>query len=876
MVNTGSRALALMVIILAASPQTPAATAQLPAGFTDALQPRSIGPAGMSGRVADVEVMRGHPGVIYVGAATGGVWRSADGGLRWNPIFDDAPTQGVGAVAVSPADPDVIWVGTGEGNPRNSAGVGMGLFKSEDGGGTWRRVGFADSERIHRVLAHPTDPDVAYVGVMGPAWSDGTERGVYRTTDGGASFERMLYVDEKTGVADLVMDPADPDRMLAAMWQFRRWPWFFESGGAGSGLYLSEDGGVHWTRLTAEHGLPEGPLGRIGVSIHHGDPRIVYALVEAERSALLRSDDGGRTWRTVNDDPRVANRPFYYADIRVDPVDPDRLYNLHSSLQVSTDGGETFETVVSSSIIHGDVHELWIDPEEPNELIMGNDGGIAFSHDYGATWRFVENLPVGQFYHVDIDHEIPFNVYGGMQDNGSWYGPSSVWESRGIMNAHWRRVGGGDGFWVSTDFGDGRFGYSQSQGGALSRFDKVTGDRWGIRPRAEPGQEELRFNWNAAFHVDAMDSSTIYLGSQFVHRSRDAGVTWETISPDLTTDDPEKQRQEESGGLSPENTGAEAHTTIISIATSAIMPGVIWVGTDDGNVQLTRNGGADWTNVGRNIQRIPPGTWVSHVEPSKHDPATAYVVLDDHRRGSAATYIYRTRDWGRTWVSLATEDLTGFMHAVEEDPVAPDLLFLGGELGLWVSVDGGDAWTKWDGGFPAVPVRSLVVHPRDHDLVLGTHGRSLWIVDDIQPLRALAMDPSIMDTEVTVFQPAPAYAHEVAEGIGYRSVGMAMQFGASKPRGVLVSYWLGRARDEGVEVEVEDGSGQVVATLRGPGARGINRLVWDLRMRSSDQGEGRFGGAEASPGGYLVRVRADGAVDSTVARVLPDPRAGGR
>lgn len=867
----------LMAALSAAAIPGPA-TAQLYSEALDALRPRPIGPAGMSGRVADIDVLPGSPGVIFVGAATGGLWRSADGGLTWTPIFADAPAQGIGAVAVSPAAPNVVWAGTGEGNPRNSAGVGFGLYKSQDGGQSWRSVGFENSERIHRVIAHPHDPDVAYVGVMGPAWSDGTERGVYRTSDGGQSWDRLLYVDERTGVADLVMDPSDPNRLFAAMWEYRRWPWFFESGGPGSGLYVTEDGGAEWTRIGAEAGLPEGNLGRIGVAIHHGDPRIVYALVEAETSALVRSDDGGRSWRTVNDQRGIANRPFYYADIRVDPQDPDRVYNLFSSIQVSTDGGQSFQTVVPSSIIHGDVHELWIDPQEPNRLIMGNDGGIAFSYDYGETWRFVENLPIGQFYHVEIDHEVPYNVYGGMQDNGSWYGPSSVWETRGIANAHWRRVGGGDGFWVSPDYRNPRFGYSQSQGGALSRFDRLTGERWGIRPRPEPGQDGLRFNWNAAFHVDAIDSATIYLGSQFVHRSVDNGQSWEVISPDLTTNDPDKQRQAESGGLTRENTGAETHTTILSIATSQLTPGVIWAGTDDGNVQLSRNGGRTWENVGRNISGVPVGTWVPHVEPSKHDPATAYVVFDDHRRGNWQPYVYRTTDWGRTWTSLATEALFGFMHALEEDHVSPDLLFLGGEFGLWVSVDGGASWTKWGAGFPAVPVRSLVIHPRDHDLVLGTHGRSIWILDDIQPLRELARHSQLASAALALFEPAPAIAYTQAEGIGYRSTGMAMQFADSRPRGALLTYWLESAEPDGVRVEVLDASGDVVAVMEGPGAPGMNRVHWDLRMQPSGQGGGggARGGREAAPGAYVVRVTAGQQVATTLARVHPDPRNAAR
>ncbi len=832
---------------------------------------RSIGPAGMSGRVSDVDVNPDDPTVIFVGAATGGVWRSRDGGVSWQPVFDEQPVLGIGAVAIAPSNPDVVWVGTGEGNPRNSAGVGNGVYRSRDGGDTWRHVGLERSERIHRIVVHPDDPNTVYVGAMGPAWSDGTERGVFKTVDGGESWERVLYVDEGTGVADLVMDPHNPDKLFAAMWSFRRWPWFFRSGGPGSGLFATRDGGASWTRTTPEDGLPGGELGRMGVAISRSNPNVVYALVEAERSELLRSDDGGSRWRTVSDRDGVAPRPFYYADLRVDPTNENRLYSLHSAIQVSEDAGLSFTTVVPSRIIHGDVHELWIHPEDSRFMILGEDGGIAITHDRGRNWRFVENLPLAQFYHLNVDMAVPFNVYGGLQDNGSWFGPMTVWAERGIMNQHWTRVGSGDGFATLVDFGDPRYGYSMSQGGNLMRFDKVTGQRRDIKP-VHPDGLPLRFSWNAALNVDPHDSTTIYLGSQFVHRSRDGGASWEIISPDLTTNDPEKQRYRESGGLSIDASGAEAHTTILSIAPSPIESGLIWATTDDGNVQITRDDGATWTNVGDRIGGLPTTTWAPHVEPSSHDPATAYVVFDDHRRGNWTPYAYRTEDYGSTWQSLATDDVYGFVHVIEEDPVEPRLLFLGTEFGMYVSLDRGASWMPWRNGLPAAPVRAIVVHPRDHDLAIGTHGRAAYIVDDVRPLRTLASEPQRVADGLAVFPLAPAVQYVEAEAQGYRSTGHAMFMGDLRPYGALVHYWMARGgADEAATIEIRDEAGDLVRTLTGTADRGLNRAVWDLRM-SGPEGSDSGPGPWALPGAYAVRVQVGDAVAEGAVDVVADPR----
>ena len=596
---------------------------------------------------------------------------------------------------------------------------------------------------------------------------------------------------------------------------------------------------------------------------------MVYALVEATRSELLRSDDGGLTWTTVNDDPGVNPRPFYYADLRVDPWNENRVYRLHSAVQVSEDAGRTFRTVVPSAIIHGDIHELWIDPSNPSHMILGEDGGIAFTYNRGDTWRFVENLPLAQFYHITVDDAVPFNVYGGLQDNGSWVGPSTVWENKGILNAHWTRVGGGDGFSVMPDRSNpDRYGYSQSQGGNLLHFDKLTGARRSIRP-VHPDGVDLRYNWNAALTWDPFDAGVIYIGSQFLHRSEDQGRTWSIISPDLTTNDPEKQRAYESGGLTVDASGAEMHTTILSIGPSAMERGLIWVGTDDGHVQVTRDGGESWTNVRDRIPDLPEGIWVPDVQPSKHVAGRAYAVAEDHRRGDWTPRVYVTEDYGDSWTSLATDGIDGFVHAIEEDPENPDLLFLGTEFGLRVSMDRGQSWETFRAGVPAVPIRDLVVHPRDGDLVLGTHGRAVLIVDDVRPLREVATDSEITSRTVHAFQPPPALDVQVAEAIGYRSTGHAMQQGETRPVGALLSYWASEAGP--VELEIE-GSGSLVYSAQLQSSEGVNRVHWNLRPGGRADEDVHPRQITVASGQYVVRFTAGDTTSETTLEVRPDPR----
>mgnify|MGYP001212033983 CR=1 FL=1 len=847
-----------------------------------AMMPRSIGPAGMSGRITAIDGVADDPNVLWVGTATGGVWKSTNGGTTWAPVFDDKRVSGIGAVAIDPSRPDWVWIGTGEGNPRNSAGVGAGIFKTQDNGETWQYLGLPESERIHRIIVHPDNSDVVWVGVMGPAWSDGEVRGVYKTEDGGSTWRRVLWVNQRTGISDLIIDPSDPSRLYAGMWEFRREPWFMTPGGPGSGLYASRDGGETWTRYSEMDGMPSGELGRIGLSIAPSNPSVVYALVEAETSALLKSSDAGQSWTTVNTDPDVANRPFYYTDIFVDPDDELRIYNLNSRLWISEDGGGSFERAEVD--VHSDLHAMWVDPTDARHLLVGTDGGVWESRDKAKTWTPFDNLPVGQFYHVSVDDAVPYNVYGGKQDNGSWRGPSDVWAVGGIRNFHWREIAFGDGFNALLDPTDSDLGYGMSQGGRLVRFDLRTGERKFIRPWAPDGTD-LRFNWNAPLALDPFEVGSIYYGSQFVHRSDDRGNSWAIISPDLTTNDPSKQRQAESGGLTLDATDAENHTTLVSIAPSPSEEELLWAGSDDGRVHLSRAGGGTWDDVTDEIDDVPEGTWVSHIEPSKHDGAVAYVVMDDHRRGNWEPYLYRTDDYGEDWENLGRNEgvdgrdrgIDGFLHTVEEDPVTPNLLFAGGQLGLFVSVDMGESWFKWTHGFPTVPVRSLVVHPRDHDLVIGTHGRAIWILDDIRPLRAIAADPLVMLETVHLFETPDAYARYTAAVDGYHFSGDGVFQGESRPEGALLTYWLNRDSEEAVTVTVRSEDGTVVKTIDAPGEHGLNRISWDLREDvpgADEEGGGFFemDAPQALPGTYSVTVLAHGMEVTEPLTVLADPR----
>lgn len=882
------------------------------------MKARSIGPAGMSGRIADIEASVSNPDLVYVGAATGGVWKSTNGGLTWKPVFDEQPVHAIGAVAIFQPNPSIVWVGTGEGNPRNSASVGNGAYRSMDGGETWEHIGLDNTERIHRLVLHPSESNVAFACALGREWGENPERGVFKTLDGGRTWRKVLYVDEKTGCGELVMDPSNPNKLIAGMWQFRRWPWFFKSGGPSSGIHISHDGGETWKRLQPEDGLPQGELGRIGLAIAPSNPEIVYALVEATQSALLRSQDGGLTWTTVNSAPGVSPRPFYYADIHVDPVWPHRIYKLHYTVEVSNDGGTTFENLPGAEARHGDNHAIWINPRDPEHLLIGDDGGVGVSHDRGMTTRFVENLPLAQYYHVAVDNEVPYNIYGGLQDNGSWRGPSDVWRESGIRNYDWQYVGSGDGFDVQPDPSDSKIGYSMSQGGYLMRWNLVTGEMTTIRP-APTGTTKLRFNWNAALAIDPFEPGTIYYGSQFVHRSTDRGNTWEIVSPDLTTNKAEWQKQDESGGLTLDVTAAENFTTLVTIAPSTVAKGVIWAGSDDGRLHVTRDGGKTWTSVEGNVRGVPANTWIPHIEASKFDAAEAFAVFDDHRRSNGQTYVYRTRDYGKTWENLTTSDLRGYALVLEQDPVDRDLLFLGTEFGLWISLDGGRNWQAFRHGLPTASVMDLVVHPREHDLVIATHGRALFVIDDVRPLRTLTAET--LKKPLHLFAIPDAQQHAFRSSESGNGPGNGEFEGESRAYGAVLTFATNAAglphpdadkertrkeqerqeqrkkgetekkpeekggRKEGgmqAKVTVTAADGTELRTFEQPVFQGLNRIVWNFNRDAfksppregsgRDFGAGR-GGPEVPPGTYTVTLRVGEAEAKQSVRVLADPRS---
>jgi len=854
------------------------------------MQPRNIGPAGMSGRVTDIEVVLNDPEIMYIGAAAGGVWQSRNAGHTWTPIFDQELAASIGDIDVYQPNPNIIYVGSGEGNPRNSHNSGWGMFKSIDGGRTWTHLGLELTRQIHRVIIHPENPDIVWVGATGSAWGDSEHRGVYKTTDRGKTWDKVLYVDARTGVADMVLDPHNPNKLAVAMWEHRREPWFFTSGGPGSGIYVSNDAGEHWSAM--ERGLPEGDLGRIGLAFAKNQKDLLYAYLESKRNAIYRSTDGGHNWerRSESGDEHIGSRPFYYADIYVDPTNENRIYSIASMVTRSEDGGKSWEVFAPGNKIHTDHHAWWSHPTDPDFLIVGHDGGLNITRDRGENWWFADNLPLAQFYHIRVDNERPYNIYGGLQDNGSWVGPSQVRFKGGIRNLYWQRVSVGDGFDVIPDPENYDFGYSMGQAGGLFRYQRSSGQLQRIKPLSS-NDEYLRFNWNAGIAIDPFNDRSIYYGSQYVHKSDDHGQSWRIISPDLTTDDPEKQDFLESGGLTYDVTGAENHTSIISIAPSAQEEGVIWVGTDDGNVQLTRDGGYNWTDLTDKIPGVPGGNYVTQITPSEHKAGEAFVVFDDHRRNNWEPYVFRTTDYGMTWSRLVdADDVRGYTYCIAQDPEAPNLLFVGTEFGLYVSFDGGQVWNQWSEGLPTMPIRDMVIHPRDHDLVLGTFGRAIWILDDIRPLREMASRgvAATQEEEVLAFSAPEAYLYNIGESIGYRrgKIGDALYNGENRPYGALITYYLSETQEvessnlnDMVKIEIQSEAGEPVRHLYRKPKAGINRLNWALERdapRYPTQAEPRQeeaprGGTEVLPGRYTVRISYGAIETKTEVEVRADP-----
>ena len=830
------------------------------------MTPRNIGPGGMSGRVTAIDVVISNPDIIYAGTASGGLWKSVSGGITWEPIFDNEVTASIGAVAIQQSNPDVIWVGTGEGNPRNSLNGGYGIYKSLDGGKTWSSMGLEQTRHIHRVIIDPTNPNTVYVGAIGSPWGTHKERGVFKTTNGGETWNKVLYANNKTGVADLVMDPKNPNKLIAALWEHKRDPWFFNSGGVGSGIHITYDGGKNWKKITSKDGLPDGDLGRIGLAIAPNKTNIVYALVEAKKNGLYKSLDGGLKWIKVNENMNeLGNRPFYYADLYVDPQNENRLYSIFTYVNVSEDGGNSFKQLMPaygvSNGVHPDHHAWWIHPKNGDFMIDGNDGGLNITKDGGTSWRFIGNLPVAQFYHISVDNEIPYNVYGGMQDNGSWRGPSYVWRDQGIRNSYWQEISFGDGFDVVPDRDDSRFGWSMSQQGYVSRYDWKTGNNYTVRPTHPNPDIALRFNWNAAINIDPKDNSTLYFGSQFVHKSTDKGETWNIISPDLTTNDPEKLKQHESGGLTMDATGAENHCTILVIEPSEVEQNMLWVGTDDGRVHFTTNGGNDWNEVTKNIKGLPKGSWITQIKASKNNKGEALLVANDYRRFNYTPYAYRTTNYGKTWKRIVDEnDTESYTLCIVEDVIEPHLMFLGTDDGLYISIDAGTEWTKWTNGFPTVSVKDLVIHPREHDLIIGTFGRAAWVLDDIRPLREIAKNNTITNENIKLFEPPTAYLAAYQQPTGSRFGGDAMYHGTNRGFGARFAYHFNPksekdtiAQWDTLKLQIFDGE-RLIRTLKQktPEDNGVHYWSWYMDEKGVQRPSKSVRKSKRDPSGVSV------------------------
>jgi len=861
----------------AALAQTPGAS--IDSGTISGLGARNIGSAAMSGRISALAGYRDTSGkvVLFVGAASGGVWKSTDSATTFKPVFDDQPVQSIGAIALDPGNQKNVWVGTGEAWTRNSVSVGNGIYKSSDGGETWTFTGLPDSERIARILVDPRSSDTVYACVAGKLWSDSAERGLYKTTDGGKSWQLILKgANLSTGCASVVMQPGSPNVLFAALWDFRRKGWTFRSGGdgpnapSGSGLYRSADGGRTWTELVPgdRTGLPPKPYGRIALAFAPSDPQTLYAFIESTDSGLLISHDGGARWERGDKSQWMVWRPFYFANLIVDPKDPRRVFKTDGALILSEDGGKSFTTVGGFKGAHGDVHDVFVDPGDSQHVFAADDGGLWISYDGANKWWKTDNLPVSQFYHVSVDEADPYHVYGGLQDNSAWVGDSAY--PGGITSSRWENMINGDGFFMYPDPTDPNYVYGESQGGNIGRVNMHTHETRDIQPRL--GAEELkrytklRFNWNTPVALSPHDPATLYIGAQFLFRSRDHGQSWDRISPDLTTNDPQKQKQEQSGGVTVDNSVAEMHTTVFSISESPVTAGLIWVGTDDGNLQLTRDGGQHWDNLIANVHGLPKNSWVNWVQASRFAAGTAYVAFDRHTFGDLSPYLYVTTDYGKTWAALVSpqdaKGVRGYAHVIKEDTVDTQLLFLGTEFGLWISLDGGAHWAQFKGGhFPAVAVRDLAVQPRDNDLVLATHGRGIWIVDDITPLRHLT--PELAAQDAAFINARPVQQRIEANG-GWPN-GAAAFVGENPKDGAVITYYQRTRQLFGkLRIEVLDSSGAVIDELPASTRRGLNRVLWTMHRRAPhvppavQVAQAGTTGPRVPPGNYTARMEKDG------------------
>jgi len=823
------------------------------------MEARWLGPGTMSGRITAIEGVNEDGKTIYVGSAGGGVWKTTNAGASFTPVFDKY-CQSIGAIAIDQRNPSVVYVGTGESNMRNSVSVGDGLYKSRDAGENWTKIGLDSTEHISKVVIDPQHSNVIYVAAPGPLWSDSKHRGLFKSVDGGQTWKNILYINEKTGCADISLDPANPDIVYATTWEFRRLPYLFNSGGQGSGVYKSMDGGVTWKELT--NGLPPKPFGRVALALAPSSPKNLLAIVESRETGLFISQDGGEHWKQQSATANIVARPFYFSVIKVDPFDAKRVYRPAFTFAYSDDGGYSYtDAAGDGGWLHSDMHALWINPKNTSQLYLGTDGGVYLSLDRGATWMFLQNLPVGQFYHVAADNQTPYRLYGGLQDNGTWMAPSSA--PGGVTNAQWQAIYSGDGFWAQPDPADPDIAYAESQGGSAGRVNLKTFKTVNIQPQAAPGEEKLRWNWNTPIVIGASNKRNLYMGAQYLYRSRDQGSNWTRISPDLTTNDKKKQEQENSGGLSADNTSAENHCTIFTIAESHFDENTIWVGTDDGNLQLTTNGGRDWSNLSANYARagIPAQTWISSIQPSAFDSNLVYVTFDNHMYGDHKTYLAKSTDKGKTWTLVTSPVFTGFAHKIREDIVSRDLLFLGTEMGLFATVDGCNNWFRMKNHIPEYSlVRDIMIHPLTNDLILATHGRGIMVVDDISAMRSLKQD--IIDQDVHLFRSRPIIL--TAGKYGDNAFPSTGTWNGGNPASIepITYYFKERVNTGAVKIEIYDDSGKLVKAVPATNRKGINKVYWDLRRSAPKVARGGskadFGSLVAPmvlPGNYTVKLK---------------------
>ncbi|MEM6804947.1 MAG: hypothetical protein AAF696_26350 [Bacteroidota bacterium] len=872
-----STLLALLCLILF----SPSVYAQ---DYTDALTSykwRAIGPANMGGRVTDIDGIPGDPSIFYVSGADGGIFKTTNGGVNFEAIFEGQRAYSIGALTVAESDPNVLWVGTGEGDPRNSVGYGWGVYRSVDAGKNWLHLGLKETERIKRIVVDPNDPDVACVCALGKEWGPNPERGVFKTTDGGKNWKKILYIDEDTGCADIAMEMSNPNIMYAGMWTFRRRPWRFDDGGKETAIYRTMDGGENWEKIMK--GLPNKPMARPGIHIARSEPNIIYLMTEFQGGGTaFRSEDRGETWVMVNDDPNINFRPFYYSDVRVDPNNPNILFSISGRLSRSEDGGRSWERIATT--VHGDHQALWIDPANSKRILNGSDGGYQLSHDGGDSWEIINNVELSQFYQLFIDNKDPYNVYGGLQDNGTWVGPSNSLYSAGILKRHWKGLAYGDGYYAVPIPGSEHEVYANLQGGVIFHVDSRYGNVRNIHPYPKIigsagdaiENHTYRFNWDSPITISPHDPNTVYFGGNVVFKSTDRGNSWTQISGDLTTNDKSKQRT--SGGvIYQDNTAAEFHCSILYIDESPVEKGVIWVGTDDGNVQLTRDGGESWTKLNDRIAGLPAFSWIAKIHASEHDAATAIITVDQHRMDDFRPYAFMTTDYGKTWSKISNGlPQDDYVKVVRQDPINPNLLYAGMEHGIFASWDKGNSWTKINNNLPNVSVRDLRIQARDRDLIVGTHGRGAWILDDIRPIQEMADTKGKSAHLFPVRRATLWHMFWRLENLGDR------HYKAKNPDfGANINFYLAEGEKETAVVEILDASGTVVRTLKDTSVKaGINRMVWDLGHEAATKMQGAGGGGFFSgsinpyvvPGSYTARLKVKGEEMETKIEVRADPR----